>query len=60
MSHPHSGRHEYGQNFLHDRGVIDAIVQTVARTDGPIIEVGAGNGSLTGALQKLGRPLTAG
>ena len=59
MSHPHSGRHEYGQNFLHDRGVIDAIVQTVARTDGPIIEVGAGDGSLTGALQKLGRPLTA-
>ena len=59
MSHPHSGRHEYGQNFLHDRGVIDAIVQTVARIDGPIIEVGAGDGSLTGALQKLGRPLTA-
>lgn len=26
MSSPHHGRHEYGQNFLHDRGVIDAIV----------------------------------
>ncbi len=59
MSHPHSGRHELGQNFLHDRGVIDAIVQTVARTDGPIVEVGAGNGALTCALQKLGRPLIA-
>jgi 23S rRNA (adenine-N6)-dimethyltransferase len=59
VPHPHSGRHEYGQNFLHDRGVVDAIVQTVARTDGPIVEVGAGDGALTCALQKLGRPLTA-
>jgi 23S rRNA (adenine-N6)-dimethyltransferase len=59
VSHPHSGRHEFGQNFLHDRGVIDAIVSTVARTDGPIIEIGAGDGALTHALQRLGRPLTA-
>jgi 23S rRNA (adenine-N6)-dimethyltransferase len=67
VSHPHSGRlgappacgGEFGQNFLHDRGVIDAIVRTVARTDGPIVEVGAGDGALTCALQKLGRPLTA-
>jgi 23S rRNA (adenine-N6)-dimethyltransferase len=59
VSHPHSGRHELGQNFLHDRGVVDAIVLTVARTDGPIVEVGAGDGALTYALQKLGRPLTA-
>ena len=51
--------HELGQNFLHDRGVIDVIVQAVDRTDGPIIEVGAGDGALTCALQKLGRPLTA-
>lgn len=59
MSHPHSGRHELGQNFLHDRGIIDVIVQAVDRTDGPIIEVGAGDGALTCALQELGRPLTA-
>ncbi len=59
MSLPHSGRHEHGQNFLHDRGVIDVIVRTVARTDGPIIEIGAGDGALTFALQRLGRPLTA-
>jgi 23S rRNA (adenine-N6)-dimethyltransferase len=59
VSQPHSGRHEFGQNFLHDRGVIDAILQTVARTDGPIVEVGAGDGALTLPLQKLGRPLTA-
>jgi 23S rRNA (adenine-N6)-dimethyltransferase len=59
VSHPHWGRHEFGQNFLHDRGVIDAIVRTVAHTDGPIIEVGAGDGALTSALQRLARPLTA-
>lgn len=59
MSHPHSGRHEYGQNFLHDRNVIDAIIGIVARTHGPIVEVGAGDGALTLPLQRLGRPLTA-
>lgn len=55
----HQGRHEFGQNFLHDRGVIDAIVGVVARTDGPIIEVGAGDGALTLPLESLERPLTA-
>jgi 23S rRNA (adenine-N6)-dimethyltransferase len=59
VSHPHSGRHELGQNFLHDRGVIAAIVQAVDLTDGPIVEVGAGDGALTCALEDLGRPLTA-
>jgi hypothetical protein len=59
VSHSHSGRHEHGQNFLHDRGVIDAIVLTVDRTGGPIVEIGAGDGALTRALQKLDRPLTA-
>lgn len=59
MSSPHLGRHEHGQNFLHDRRVIDAIVDLVARTDGPILEIGAGGGALTVPLQRLGRPLTA-
>jgi 23S rRNA (adenine-N6)-dimethyltransferase len=59
VSFPHHGRHEFGQNFIHDRGVIDTIVDIVARTDGPIVEVGAGDGALTLPLQKLGRPLTA-
>ncbi len=56
---PHQGRHEHGQNFLRDRGVIDAVVEIVARTDGPILEVGAGDGALTLPLQRLGRALTA-
>jgi 23S rRNA (adenine-N6)-dimethyltransferase len=59
VSSPHHGRHEHGQNFLRDRCVIDNIVEIVARTDGPIVEVGAGDGALTLPLQKLGRPLTA-
>jgi 23S rRNA (adenine-N6)-dimethyltransferase len=59
VSSPHFGRHELGQNFLHDRAVIRAIVDVVSRTDGPIVEIGAGNGALTLPLQTLGRPLTA-
>src|SRR6478672_4736010 len=56
VSHPHSGRpgtpptcggEFLGQNFLHDRSVMNAIVQTVARTDGHIVEVGAGDDALT-------------
>lgn len=59
MSSPHLGRHEFGQNFLHDRAVIAKIVDAVARTVGPIVEIGAGSGALTVPLQRLRRPLTA-
>ena len=55
----HSGRHELGQNFLTDRRTITAIVDLVARTEGPILEIGAGDGALTLPLQALDRPLTA-
>lgn len=56
--HPRPGRHELGQNFLIDQSVIDTIVGLVTRTDGPIIEIGAGDGALTLPLQRLARPLT--
>ncbi|MCV7299712.1 23S ribosomal RNA methyltransferase Erm [Mycobacterium barrassiae] len=59
MSSPHRGRHEAGQNFLRDRRAIADIVEIVAATDGPIVEVGAGDGALTLPLQRLNRPLTA-
>jgi 23S rRNA (adenine-N6)-dimethyltransferase len=52
------GRHELGQNFLTDHDTIDTIVGLVAACDGPIIEIGAGDGALTLPLQHLGRPLT--
>jgi 23S rRNA (adenine-N6)-dimethyltransferase len=55
----HGGRHELGQNFLIHRPTIDTIVGLVAETDGPILEIGAGDGALTLPLARLGRPLQA-
>lgn len=55
----HGGRHELGQNFLIHRPTIHAIVDLVASTDGPILEIGAGDGALTTPLARLGRPLVA-
>jgi 23S rRNA (adenine-N6)-dimethyltransferase len=55
----HGGRHELGQNFLTHRPTIDRIVGLVAATNGPILEIGAGDGALTRSLIELGRPLTA-
>ncbi|RSM79261.1 23S ribosomal RNA methyltransferase Erm [Amycolatopsis sp. WAC 01375] len=52
------GRHELGQNFLIDRNTIETVVRLVAVTDGPIIEIGPGDGALTLPLQRLGRRLT--
>lgn len=53
------GRHEHGQNFLVDQGVAETMVGLVAATQGPIVEVGAGDGALTRRLAALGRPVTA-
>lgn len=53
------GRHEHGQNFLHDHDVQQAVVARVTATVGPIIEIGPGDGALTHRLARLGRPLTA-
>lgn len=54
------GRHELGQNFLADPALIAAIQHLVrTTTQGPIIELGAGDGALTGPLARLKRPLTA-
>ena len=53
------GRHEHGQNFLTDHTIIDQIVDLVAASTGPIIEIGPGRGALTFPLQQLARPLTA-
>lgn len=59
MPSPHHGRHEFGQNFIRDRRIVDTVVDLVARTTGPIVEIGAGDGALTVPLQRLRRPLTA-
>lgn len=52
------GRHENGQNFLTDPSVLDRIEDRIARTHGPIVEIGPGQGSLTSRLTSLQRPLT--
>lgn len=53
------GREELGQNFLVDRSVIARIEKLVAGTDGPVVEIGAGDGALTLPLSRSGRPVTA-
>lgn len=55
----HGGRHELGQNFLTHRPTIQAIVELVAATRGPILEIGAGGGALTVPLSALDRDLLA-
>ncbi|MEU0987014.1 23S ribosomal RNA methyltransferase Erm [Streptomyces sp. NPDC005953] len=57
-THHRPGRHELGQNFLIDRTTITTVIDLVARTVGPIIEIGSGDGALTLPLETLGRPLT--
>ncbi len=54
----HNGRHEFGQNFLTDPATLAGIHDLVARTTGPIIEIGPGDGALTRLLLGLGRPVT--
>ncbi len=53
------GPHELGQNNLTSRSVIHRIDRLAARTTGPIVELGAGDGALTMRLAQRRRPLTA-
>lgn len=43
----HGGRHELGQNFLVHRPTITKIIDLIAETDGPTLEIGAGVGGAT-------------
>lgn len=53
------GRHELGQNFLIHRPTLQRITTLTAATEGPILEIGAGDGALTRHLARLGRDLRA-
>lgn len=53
------GRHEHGQNLLTDRRIVRRVVELVAETSGPIVEIGPGRGALTLPMERLGRPITA-
>ena len=55
----HHGRHELGQNFLTHRPTITRITRLVAETRGSILELGAGDGALTLALDRLNRRVEA-
>jgi 16S rRNA (adenine1518-N6/adenine1519-N6)-dimethyltransferase len=46
--HGHQPRKRFGQNFLHDQSVIDAIVNAIAPHTGQnIVEIGPGQGAMT-------------
>ncbi len=51
MSGGHRARKRFGQNFLHDRGVIDRIVSAIRpQADDCLVEIGPGQGALTRPL----------
>ena len=50
---PHRARKRFGQHFLIDPGVIDAIVQSIRPTrDDIIVEIGPGRGAITAPVAK--------
>ena len=51
MAHRHRPRKRFGQNFLHDPGVIERIVRHIAPRPGQhLVEIGPGQGALTAPL----------
>lgn len=63
MAHPQRGpapRKRFGQNFLQDDGVIQAIARAIAPAkDDHVVEIGPGQGALTAALVTSGCQLDA-
>jgi len=56
----HQARKRFGQNFLHDKNIIDRIVKSISSSDQiPLIEIGPGLGALTGPLLATGTPMAA-
>lgn len=55
MSSPHRARKRFGQNFLHDAGVISQIVATIhPRPEQHLVEIGPGQGAITAGLLASG------
>jgi 16S rRNA (adenine1518-N6/adenine1519-N6)-dimethyltransferase len=51
LPYTHQARKRFGQNFLHDRNIIDRIVKSLGATDNTaLIEIGPGLGALTEPL----------
>ena len=56
----HRARKRFGQNFLHDPGIIGRIVKAVMpRPDQTLIEIGPGQGAITAPLLDTASKLTA-
>jgi 16S rRNA (adenine1518-N6/adenine1519-N6)-dimethyltransferase len=54
----HRARKRFGQNFLHDAGVIDRILRSIhAKPARPLLEIGPGQGALTEGLLNSGAQL---
>jgi 16S rRNA (adenine1518-N6/adenine1519-N6)-dimethyltransferase len=48
---PHVARRRFGQHFLHERGVVERIVDSIAIQENDfVVEIGPGEGALTGLL----------
>ncbi|WP_373187580.1 16S rRNA (adenine(1518)-N(6)/adenine(1519)-N(6))-dimethyltransferase RsmA [Halopseudomonas sp.] len=55
---PHRARKRFGQNFLHDPGVINNILRAVAPREGQhLVEIGPGQGAITQGLLESGAQL---
>jgi 16S rRNA (adenine1518-N6/adenine1519-N6)-dimethyltransferase len=51
LSLPHLARKRFGQNFLHDRALIEKIILAIAPKSGDaMVEIGPGQAALTGPL----------
>ncbi len=56
----HRARRRFGQNFLHDPGVIRRIVEAVAPKPGEsLVEIGPGQGAITAGLLRASQRLVA-
>lgn len=54
----HRARKRFGQNFLHDAGVIDRILRSIhAKPEDRLLEIGPGQGALTQGLLASGGQL---
>ncbi len=59
-AHAHRPRKRFGQHFLHDRGILDRIVDAIApRMGEQLVEIGPGEGALTLPLLRAAGALTA-
>jgi 16S rRNA (adenine1518-N6/adenine1519-N6)-dimethyltransferase len=60
MEAPHRARKRFGQNFLHDPGIINKIIRAVKPGEGDhLVEIGPGQGAITSELLNSGCRLDA-